>query len=51
MSRKARPNYLRQIVANVTEGIGSPGQKVDEESRDICCLGEFCNPRSADGQL
>lgn len=41
MSRKARPNYLRQIVATVTEGIGSPGQKVDEESRDICCLGEL----------
>lgn len=40
MSKKARPNYLRQIVVSITEGIGAPDQKVDEEVRDISCLGK-----------
>lgn len=39
MSKKARPGYLRQIVITITEGIGAAGQKVDEENRDISCLG------------
>ncbi|TXT05004.1 hypothetical protein VHUM_03824 [Vanrija humicola] len=38
MSKKARPNYLRQIVVSITDGIGAPDQKVDEEVRDISCL-------------
>lgn len=41
MATRARPTYLRQIVATMTEGIGSPDQKdVNEENRDISCMGE-----------
>lgn len=39
MSKRARPAYLRQIVGAITAGIGAPGEKVDEEGRDISCLG------------
>jgi cullin-associated NEDD8-dissociated protein 1 len=41
MSRRARPKYLNIIVNEIVKGIGAPGEKVDEEARDISCLGMY----------
>lgn len=40
MAKRARPTYLTQIIDAIIKGIGSPDQKIDEEKRDIACLGE-----------
>lgn len=39
MAKRARPTYLTQIVGTIINGIGTPDQKIDEEKRDIACLG------------
>jgi hypothetical protein len=50
MSKRARPAYLRQIIGAITNGIGAPGEKVDEEGRDISCLGMYTGSRQSSNQ-